>query len=96
MLLESKCTLFTVSICLLHFSTEQEELFPVSEYFVSFVSTIRGEKTRGFSFSPIKHSHSSKSKFIINEAHNVLLMNTSFDSRECRRECAVGHASCST
>lgn len=45
MLLERKCILFIVSICLLHFSTEQEELFPVSEYFVSFVSTVREEKT---------------------------------------------------
>lgn len=39
-----KIILFTVSICLLHFNTEQEELFPASEYFVSFVFTMREKK----------------------------------------------------
>jgi len=42
MLLERNCIFFTVSICVLHLSTEQEELFPASEYFASFVSTMRG------------------------------------------------------
>lgn len=44
MLLGRKCILFTVSICSLCFSTEQEELFPASECFVSFVSTMREKK----------------------------------------------------
>lgn len=44
MLLERKYILFTISICLLRFSTEQEELFPASEYLVSFVSTKREKK----------------------------------------------------
>lgn len=44
MLLERKYILFTVSICLLCFSTKQEDLFPASEYFVSFVFTMREKK----------------------------------------------------
>lgn len=59
MLLERKCILFIVSICLLRFSTEQEELFPASEYFVSFVSTMREKKKpkQEYSFWPAKTSN---------------------------------------